>query len=491
MRSCGMLLPIFSLPSNYGIGAFSKEAYEFVDTLVSCGQTRWQILPLGPTGFGDSPYQSFSTFAGNPYFIDLEEWQAKDFLSKEECEEAWPKNENRIDYGALYEKRYPLLRKGYKKWRETKEAEFFLFVEEEKEWLEDYALFMALKHHFQGASWWQWETEIRLRKQEALTYYKELLAEEVEFWQCLQFFFYKQWKRLKGYANEKGIKVIGDIPIYVALDSADTWANPQLFQLDEEGRPKKVAGCPPDGFSPTGQLWGNPVYDWREHQKTNYSWWIQRMKQALRIYDIVRIDHFRGFDEYYAIPYGDETAERGQWEKGPGISLFLEMQARLGDLPIIAEDLGYLTEGVRTLLKESGFPGMKVLQFAFHPGESDYLTHKYEKNAVVYTGTHDNDTLKGWYESLEEPDRTKALSYINRKGAEEGLLWDYICLALRSVADTCIIPVQDYLELGTEARINAPSTLGENWSWRMESATWSKELVEKIETLSHLFGRKN
>lgn len=490
MRSCGMLLPIFSLPSKYGIGSFSKEAYEFVDTLAACGQTRWQILPLGPTGFGDSPYQSFSTFAGNPYFIDLEEWIQEGFLSKEECELPYGSEVGRVDYGALYETRFPLFRKGYEEWRKKKPEGFFCFLEEEKEWLEDYALFMALKEAHQGAGWWNWEDGLKLRKPEALEHQKRMLEKEIEFWKCLQYYFFKQWRGLKKYANEKGVQIIGDIPIYVALDSADSWANQSLFQLDEEGIPTKVAGCPPDGFSPTGQLWGNPLYNWKVQKETGFAWWIKRMKHCLRFYDIVRIDHFRGFDEYYAIPYGDETAERGEWEKGPGMELFQAMEKEFGKLPIVAEDLGYLTDGVRRLLKESGFPGMKVLQFAFHPGESDYLTHKYEKNAVVYTGTHDNDTLKGWLETAEEEEVKKAMAYLRSTQKGEEQIWDMICLAMRSVADTCIIPVQDYLAVGSEGRINAPATLGENWSWRMKSSRWSQELLEKIEALTWLFGRR-
>ncbi|MDD7770965.1 4-alpha-glucanotransferase, partial [Suipraeoptans intestinalis] len=452
----------------------------------------WQILPLGPTGYGDSPYQSFSTFAGNPYFIDLEQLIQEGLLDRKDCQEHdWGTQEEQIDYEKIYQGRFPLLKKAHAAWRQNKPREWAAFLETEGYWVKDYALYMAVKEAFAGKSWSEWEEGIRVRRPEAVKAYEEKLADQVEFWGFTQFYFQKQWKKLKAYANQNGVSVIGDIPIYVALDSADTWANPKLFQLDEKNIPVKVAGCPPDGFSATGQLWGNPLYTWEYHKKTGYAWWLQRVRHCFQLYDIMRIDHFRGFDEYYAIPYGEKTAENGAWEAGPGMELFAAIRERLGELPIIAEDLGFLTDSVRKLLADSGYPGMKVLQFAFDSREeSDYLPHNYERNAVVYTGTHDNDTMQGWYRALEKEDKEMALSYLNNQAtADEEIHWDYICLAMRSVADTCIIPMQDYLGLGGSARINTPSTLGGNWCWRMKQGALSGQLAKRIGRITSVCGR--
>ena len=495
MRKSGMLMPISALPGSYGIGCFSKEAYAFVDILKESGQSQWQILPLGPTGYGDSPYQSFSTFAGNPYFIDLETLIEEGLLTEEECDAAdFGDVETAVDYEKIYHARFDVLRIAYQRAKQAgilQKSEYTEFVEKEEYWLFDYALYMAVKNQFGGASWDQWDEDIRLRKPEAIKRYSKELQDEISFYEYQQFLFHVQWSAVKAYANENGIEIIGDIPIYVAFDSADTWANPKLFQLDKENLPTGVAGCPPDAFSATGQLWGNPLYDWDYHKSTGYDWWIRRIAHCFRIYDIVRIDHFRGFDEYYAIPYGDKTAEHGKWMPGPGMDLFYAVREKLGDLPIIAEDLGFLTDTVRQLLKDSGYPGMKVLEFAFASGEdSDYLPHNYERNCVVYTGTHDNDTLKGWYEALAPEDREMTLDYLNnRYTPEEEIHWDFICLAMRSVADTCIIPVQDYLGLGKKARINTPSTLGGNWMWRMEKDAFSEELIAKIRRITKLSAR--
>ena len=492
-RQCGVLLPIFSLPSNYGIGCFSKEAYEFVDQLEEAGQKYWQILPLGPTGYGDSPYQSFSTFAGNPYFIDLEVFIKKGWLTKEECDACdFGCNATYIDYEKQYKQRFSLLRKAYDKSQIKEDEEFLLFCEKEKEWLEDYALYMAIKEEvFDGKGYIDWEESIRLREKKAMEYYKKELKDSIEFYYFLQYEFKRQWIALKQYANQKGIEIIGDIPIYVAFDSADTWANQELFQFDENGKPVKVAGCPPDAFSADGQLWGNPLYDWEYHKKTEYAWWIQRLKACFEWYDIVRIDHFRGFDEYYAIPYGDTTARNGSWEKGPGITLFHKVLEVLGPQRIIAEDLGFLTDSVKELLKESGYPGMKVLQFAFDSREeSNYLPHNYERNSVVYTGTHDNDTIQGWYDQMTKGDRQLAKDYMrNHPEYRDELHWDFIMLAMRSVSDTCIIPVQDYFGLGSEARINTPSTLGDNWKWRMDKEMLQKELRKRMKEMVRITGR--
>lgn len=492
MRRNGMLLPIASLPSPYGIGGFSKEAYEFIDLLEETGQKLWQILPLGPTSYGDSPYQSFSTFAGNPYFIDLDTLVEKGWLTKEACEASdYGDNESYIDYGRIYDSRFVLLKQAFLNSDVLSDEKFTEFCKANQHWLPDYALYMALKNQNDGKSWIEWEEEIRLRKPEAVEYYKKELEEECNFYEFLQYEFHEQWTKVKEYAHEKGIQIVGDVPIYVAFDSADTWANPELFQLDEKNLPLGVAGCPPDAFSATGQLWGNPLYNWAYHKKTGYDWWLKRIAYCFDLYDIVRIDHFRGFDEYYSIPYGDETAVNGHWEKGPGMDLFNTVKEKLGELDIIAEDLGFLTESVFQLLKDSGYPGMKVLQFAFDPSEdSDYLTYKYQRNCVVYTGTHDNDTTAGWFEKLSDGDKNVALRYMNSfYTPKEEQHWDLIALAMRSTADTCIIPVQDFLGLGSEARINMPSTLGDNWKWRMTKGAFSEELKEKIRRMTKLYGR--
>ena len=492
MRRNGMLLPIASLPSPYGIGGFSKEAYEFIDLLEETGQKLWQILPLGPTSYGDSPYQSFSTFAGNPYFIDLDTLAEKGWLTKEACEASdYGDNESYIDYGRIYNSRFVLLKQAFLNSDILSDEKFTEFCKANQHWLPDYALYMALKNQNDGKSWIEWEEEIRLRKPEAVEYYKKELEEECNCYEFVQYEFHEQWTKGKEYAHKKGIQIVGDVPIYVAFDSADTWANPELFQLDEKNLPLGVAGCPPDAFSATGQLWGNPLYNWAYHKKTGYDWWLKRIAYCFDLYDIVRIDHFRGFDEYYSIPYGDETAVNGHWEKGPGMDLFNTVKEKLGELDIIAEDLGFLTESVFQLLKDSGYPGMKVLQFAFDPSEdSDYLTYKYQRNCVVYTGTHDNDTTAGWFEKLSDGDKEVALRYMNSfYTPKEEQHWDLIALAMRSTADTCIIPVQDFLGLGSEARINMPSTLGDNWKWRMTKGAFSEELKEKIRRMTKLYGR--
>lgn len=490
MRASGVLLPVSSLPSAYGIGSFSKEAYEFVDQLKAGGQKYWQILPLGPTGYGDSPYQSFSTYAGNPYYIDLETLMEDGLLTKEECDACdFGDNPSYIDYEKIYNQRFPILKKAFARFVE--DEEFREFVKENEFWLEDYSLYMAIKNSLNGISWSQWEDDLKCRDTQALEQKKQELANEVQFIRFQQYEFVKQWKKLKTYANEQGISIIGDIPIYVAFDSADAWANPELFQFDENSEPTAVAGCPPDAFSATGQLWGNPLYKWEYHAETGFAWWIQRLKYCFKLYDVVRVDHFRGFDEYYAIPYGNETAEFGAWQKGPGIDLFHAVKNALGDVNIIAEDLGYLTDSVLKLLQDTGYPGMKVLQFAFDSREeSDYLPHNYNKNCVVYTGTHDNDTVLGWLDEMAPEDVAFAQKYMNNKNSTaEEIPWDFIRLAMASVADLAIIPVQDYLGLGTEARINKPSTLGYNWKWRLKPGQLQEDVLEKMYDMTKLYGR--
>lgn len=490
MRASGILLPISSIPSSYGIGTFSKEAYEFVDFLKEAGQTYWQILPLGPTGYGDSPYQSFSTFAGNPYYIDLEQLIEKGWLKKESSDKAdTGDQEAYVDYEKIYRTRFQLLREAFENSQIEKDPEFAEFVEKNKDWLLDYALYMAVKDEHKGKSWAEWEDDIRLRQKKAMDQYTKRLKDEILFYEFQQYLFAQQWKQLKAYAKEKGIQIIGDIPIYVAFDSADTWAGPELFQLDEKGMPTGVAGCPPDAFSATGQLWGNPLYRWDYHRQTGYEWWLRRISYCFELYDVVRIDHFRGFDEYYNIPYGDRTAEFGKWEPGPGYELFKVMKEKLGNKPVIAEDLGFLTPSVIRLVKKTGYPGMKILQFAFDSREeSDYLPHNYTANSVVYTGTHDNDTTLGWYHTIPACDRRFAKNYLNIKGNKK-VTWEFIRAAIASVSDTAIIPMQDYLELGSEARINTPSTLGDNWKWRMSAEQLSPELAEEILELCKLYGR--
>lgn len=490
MRASGILLPVSSIPSAYGIGAFSKEAYEFVDFLKESGQTYWQILPLGPTGYGDSPYQSFSTFAGNPYYIDLEKLIQAGFLTREQCQDYdWGESENYVDYEKIYLSRFKVLKKVFEKSEIENNGAFCTFVKENDFWLADYALYMAVKDSFQGKSWSEWDEDIRLRKPEAIEKYSSQLKEQILFYEFQQYLFAEQWMQLKKYANEKGIHIIGDIPIYVAFDSADTWANPELFQFDENCMPTGVAGCPPDSFSATGQLWGNPLYRWEYHKETGYAWWMQRISYCYKLYDVVRIDHFRGFDEYYNIPFGDTTAQFGKWEKGPGYDLFRVMKEKLGDKAVIAEDLGFLTPSVIELVKKTGYPGMKILQFAFDSREeSDYLPHNYSANSVVYTGTHDNDTTMGWYQTVGEHDRSFAKKYLNIKD-DEDMVWNFIRAAIASVSDIAIIPMQDYLSLGSEARINVPSTLGNNWKWRMIKGQTDKELAEKICKMCKLYGR--
>lgn len=493
MRQQGVLMPISAIPSAYGIGTFGAESYRFVDFLAKSGQKLWQILPLGPTGYGDSPYQSFSTFAGNPYFIDLELLIQEGYLTKEECG-SWDfgDNEHYIDYEKMYLARFKVLRQAFERAEKTgieKQPKYIAFLDKNKYWLEDYALYMAVKNSFKGVCFLEWNEDIRMRRTEAVEMYKRELAEEIRFYYFQQYLFTTQWQALKKYANQKGIEIVGDIPIYVAFDSADTWANPELFQLKENREPIGVAGCPPDAFSATGQLWGNPLYAWEYHKRTGFAWWMKRIAYCYELYDVVRIDHFRGFDEYWFVPYGDPTAEKGHWEKGPGMELFDTMKRILGDKKVIAEDLGFLTDSVIQMVKETGYPGMKILQFAFDAGQdSVYLPHNYDRNCIVYTGTHDNDTTAGFLEKMPEKDRSFLEKYLAFQEGEN-LTWEIIRAAVSSTADTAIIPLQDYLELGSEARINTPSTIGDNWKWRVDCKALTDELADKIYKMTKLYGR--
>ena len=494
-RTAGILMPISSLPGKYGIGCFNLKAYEFVDFLRDAGQTYWQILPIHPTSYGDSPYQSFSTFAGNPYFIDLEALIAEGVLSNAECDSVFfGDEEDDIDYAALYDGRKILLTMAYERSRISENPEYQKFTADNGWWLEDYALFMALKDFFNGQCWYEWPEDIRLRYDYALDHYRRELYFDIEYQKYLQFKFFQQYGWLKNYANSQGVKIIGDIPIYVAMDSADTWANPRLFQLDDRNMPTAVAGCPPDGFSATGQLWGNPLYRWDYHRETGFDWWLTRLWYVYRLYDVTRIDHFRGFDEYYSIPYGHKTAEFGHWEKGPGIELFRRAEEVLGWHEVIAEDLGFVTDSVRQLVRDSGFPGMKVLQFAFDSRDTgsarDYLPHNYTENAVVYTGTHDNDTTIGWFEAISDDDWNLAREYLcDFYTPDEEMDQPFVALAMQSIARMCIIPMQDYLGLGTEARMNTPSTIGCNWRWRMTEDQFTEDLCRDILAQTRRYGR--
>lgn len=489
MRTCGILMPVFSLPSRYGIGTLGKEAYRFVDFLKKSGQTYWQILPLNPTNYGDSPYQSFSAYAGNPYFIDIDLLIEEKLLTRAEADACdFGDDPTTVDYGKLYENRLPLLKRAFQRF--TPDAAFSAFCDENASWLPDYALFMALKNAGDDRSWETWDNALRNRDDAAMDAARATHADTVRFYEFVQFLFYRQWHALKTYANQNGISIIGDLPIYVAYDSADVWSEPQQFQLDEAKLPKKVAGVPPDAFSEDGQLWGNPLYDWKQMKADGYDWWIRRMRHALKTYDVVRIDHFRAFAAYYAIPYGDETAKGGKWVKGPEMALFNAFEKALGDqLPIIAEDLGLMTPDVIKLLKNSGFPGMKVLQFAFDPKEeSDYLPHNYTERCVVYTGTHDNDTILGWTETADETEVKHARRYMHVDDAE-GFNWAMMRTAMMSVADICILMMQDILGLGSEARINTPSTLGGNWQWRIDGGCINDWLAGIIRENTALYFR--
>ncbi len=492
MRTSGVLMPISSLPSPYGIGTMGKQAKKFVDFLEKAGQKYWQILPICPTSYGDSPYQSFSSFAGNPYFIDLEYLCKDKLLTKKECESFdWGGSEKYIDYGIMYISRYKLLKKAYARFVKNIPDDYAQFCKTEAEWLDEYALFMALKDANDGVAWFEWDEDLKTRKPEAIEAAQKEYADDIEFYKMLQYLFFKQWRQLKAYANSKNIEIIGDVPIYVAGDSADVWANPKQFYLDEDLNPIEVAGCPPDAFSADGQLWGNPLFRWDVMKKDGYTWWTKRISAMADLYDIIRIDHFRGFDSYYAIPAEDDTAKNGEWKEGPGMDLFKVLEKKLGKLPIIVEDLGFLTPSVIKLLKDSGFPGMKVVQFAFDSREdSDYLPHNYPKNCVVYTGTHDNDTVMGWMKTAPKSAVKFAKEYLNLT-KEEGYNWGMMRAAWSSVADMAIVPMQDILGLGSEARINTPSTIGENWKWRATADQIDNSIAKKLRKCMKMYARLN
>ncbi len=499
-RYSGVLLSVTSLPSKYGIGCFDKAAYDFVDCLEKAGQKYWQILPLGSTshyGAYDSPYQAYSAFAGSPYFISLDALIAEGVLTREECDAAdFGSTPEKVDYKALYENRLPLLRKAYERSNIGSNSAFHTFCAENFWWLDDYALFMAVRDFFGGAGWTQWPEDIRMHYGPALDYYREKLYFDVEFQKYLQFKFYEQWSMLKKYANEKHIQIIGDMPIYVSPDGSDVWAQPELFQLDDRNRPTQIAGCPPDSFSADGQVWGNPLYRWDYHKATGYHWWVTRMWYSYKLYDMVRLDHFRGFDEYFAIPAGSTSAKDGHWEKGPGMDLFNTLKWKLGDRAVIAEDLGLMTDGVRRLVRDSGYPNMKVIQFAFDAadigGANEYLPHNYDHNCVVYTGTHDNETIGGWFNGLDKENKEHVRNYVSDQDIPNKWMYQkLIDLAMRCCADTCIIPMQDWLGLDNSSRMNTPGTVDSNWSWRLAEGQITEELCENVRNISKRFGRAN
>ncbi len=488
-RSNGVLMHISSLPGNTGIGTLGKPAYDFVDFLKKSSQTYWQILPICPTSYGDSPYQSFSTFAGNPYFIDFELLVGQGFLQKKDYENiSWGSDETQVDYGLLYEQRHKLFSIIQKNFEKNTPADFESFCKENAFWLDNYSLFMAIKDAHNGVSFLEWEKEIINREEQSLKKWTEKCSDRINYYKILQYLFFAQWNNLKKYANDNGIKIIGDIPIYVAADSADVWSNPEQFMLDENHVPIEVAGCPPDGFSADGQLWGNPVYNWDYMKKDNYSWWKKRLEMSLKNYDVLRIDHFRGFDSYYCIPFGDTTAKNGVWKKGPGTALFEEIKKCYGELPIIAEDLGFLTDSVRQMLKDVGYPGMKVLQFAFDSREnSDYLPHSYSKNSVVYTGTHDNDTVIGWTSSAPAEDYSNAKKYLRTN--DKNFPTEMMLAAIESVSNTCILCMQDLIGLDGSARMNTPSTVGNNWKWRATQNQITENISEFLSYYTKLYNR--
>ena len=490
-RSSGILLHISSLPSPYGIGTLGKAAYDFADFLHAAGQKYWQLLPLGPTSHGDSPYQSFSTFAGNPYFIDLDMLVADGLLQQSDLDgRDWGSNPRYVDYGKIYESRFEVLRIAFQNGFGRDHAEVQEFIADNSRWLPNYALYMAVKRHFGMKSWLDWpDSSIRLRKSEAVERYSRELKEDVDFFTYLQYLFYKQWNALREYIHSLDIKVIGDLPIYVAMDSADVWAEPEFFQLGEGNVPTEVSGVPPDYFSADGQLWGNPLYDYDRMRDDGYGWWIRRVDGARRLFDITRIDHFRGLESYWAVPYGAATAKEGRWRKGPGMDLIGRLTGWFRDLELIAEDLGFHTPEVEQLLADSGLPGMKILEFAFDSRDaSNYLPHTYDRNCICYVGTHDNETVMQWKDQAKRSDITYARKYLGLSSAE-GFNWGIIRGGMGSVADTFVAQMQDYLALGAEGRMNTPGTSSGNWQWRMLGDEASPALAKKIHQITKMYGR--
>jgi 4-alpha-glucanotransferase len=490
-RSSGILMHITSLPSPYGIGTVGTEALRFIDFLCEAGQTYWQILPLGSTGYGDSPYQSFSAFDGNPYLIDLDMLIDQNLLDKKELEGIdFGSDPGRVDFGKVIANKLKVLHRAFDRVDAELTKRIGDFREQNAEWIEEYVLFMSLKHQQGMDSWLDWPDDFKFRHPDALSAYRKQQERDLAFWVFTQYLFFSQWERVKSYAHEKGITIIGDMPLYIASDSVDVWANSDLFLLDDQKKPTVLSGCPPDAFTDEGQFWGNPIYRWEKHDEQNFSWWIARLRANLKLYDIIRLDHFRGLESYWEIPGGSTNAVHGRWVKGPGKKIFDVIRETFGDAPFIAEDLGFLTEEVHELRRYTGYPGMKVLQFAFDTREeSDYLPHNFDKNCVVYTGTHDNDTVMGWLTTSGKPgDVKKARDYL-KLNREEGEAWGYIRGAWSSTGMTAIAQMQDFLALGSSARMNIPSTIGGNWTWRMKQDDITPDLVKKIRHITQLYGR--
>ena len=494
-RQSGVLLHISSLPGKYGIGSLGQEAYDFVDFLVRTKQRYWQILPLGPTSYGDSPYQSFSAFAGNTHLIDFDTLVAEGWLSPEDLEGIdFGHNPREVDYAKVFVERRPVLEKAVANLKAQGLPEsYHRFAEENAFWLHTFAEYMAIKESFDLKAWTEWEDEaIRLRRPEALEDYRQRLADQMDYHRLTQYLFFQQWQQLKNYANENGIEIVGDMPIYIAADSADMWANPHFFKTDEQGRPAVVAGCPPDDFSAIGQLWGNPIYDWDAMKADGFTWWIARLRESFKLYDMVRIDHFIGFASFWEIPAGEETAVNGYRVEAPGFELFAAIKAELGDLNIIAEDLGSVTDKVIQLRDKTGFPGMKVLQFAFDPeGDSIELPHNHTNNVVAYTGTHDNHTIKGWYEEEMGDEARDFLDLYSNRKPDESVNQAMLRLLFSSVAFMAIVTMQDLLDLGDEARMNLPNTVGGNWIWRMTKDQLTPQVEETLLDLTTTYRRTN
>ncbi len=501
-RSSGVFLHPTSLPGNYGIGSIGEEAFVFIDFLSSAEQNLWQICPLGPTGYGDSPYQCFSAFAGNPYLIDLDKLEQRGLVEEKDLVSKYSFSKKEVDYGNVINFKISVLRVAYQNFKlsasEAEISNFMEFKQENKKWLDDYALFRAIKKSFAGKPWWEWPKELKLKRENIVAEYEKSEAEEIEFRKFIQYIFYKQWAELKEYANQQGVEIVGDIPIFIAMDSADAWSNPDMFYFDEDLNPAKVAGVPPDFFSEDGQLWGNPLYDWDALKADNYEWWMDRIKSTLDLVDIIRIDHFRGFAAYWAIPADAKTARLGEWESGPGVEFFKAVKEELGELPIIVEDLGVIDEEVELLRDKFNFPGMKILQFAFLGNEgkakkeklkNEYLPHNYEKNCVVYTGTHDNNTTKGWFkEDLKQENREFLKEYLSEhldiETSKDSIVWDLIEVAWQSKAMFAITTLQDLLELDSDARMNIPGTAANNWRWRYQKEMLTEEISQRLKQLT-------
>lgn len=489
-KYAGILMHISSLPADYGIGSLGKAAFDFVDFLCDSGQKYWQMLPIGPTSYGDSPYQVFSSYAGNPYFIDLDILNDIGLLQDSEYKNLdWYDKPESVDYKKIYDLRFIVLRKAYDRFKSRSNNAFDEFIIKEKYWLDDYALFMAVKNYFAMKPWPEWDDAIKFRKKESIDYYSKMFSDEISFFKWIQFIFYSQWGELQKYAKAKSISIIGDIPIYPSLDSVDVWVNPEVFCLDDKRLPRVVAGFPPDNFSKTGQLWGNPVYNWDYLKKTNYNWWIQRLKASFRFFDVLRIDHFRGFESYYTVPYKSKNAVNGKWVKGPGIDFFNKVKEEIPGAYIIAEDLGLVTKGVKKLLIKTGYPGMKVLEYAFDGNEdNEYLPHNYEENTVAFTGTHDNDTIMGWFNKLTDRQKKIVIDYVGIKDINN-CNFDFIKIMYASASKFVIIPMQDILGIDSEARMNTPSTITGNWRWRARKSDFSGVISKKLKVLCEYYDR--